>query len=209
MLVGLVLGGTLLDGAPIEPAQHLAAGCDLVSEVHMEGIFALHLFLDDIVGRDRVVGPRLSVPEAAKCVVAGPEIRGGFGGIDLDRSPASRHGMERIIPDQCLRRSDSKSASPSIPSSARSRSCATRGGAPMTLASTASGFGTISFHSTATPTEINSSAGQCSPPRPSTRGRRRSVRWSPRSDTAIPTSSHTCQPRPTPFQAPPSWSVWA
>src|SRR5260370_9027253 len=122
MLVGLVAGGTLLDGAPIEPAQHLAAGCDLVSEVHMEGILALHLFLDDIVGRDRVVGPRLSVPQAAKCVVARPEIRGGFGSIHLDRSPARRHGGERIIPDQYLRPSPSKSPSPSIRSRARSQS---------------------------------------------------------------------------------------
>src|SRR5260370_18665176 len=141
MLVGLVLGRTLLDGARFEPAQHLAASCDLVSEAHMEGILALHLFLDDIVGRDRVVGPRLSVPQAAKCVVARPEIRGGFGSIDLDRSPASRHGVERIIPDQCLRLSASKSASPSIRSRARSQSGAMRGGAPMTLASTASGSG--------------------------------------------------------------------
>src|SRR5260370_42125817 len=124
MLVGLVLGGTLLDGAPIEPAQHLAAGCGLVSEVHMEGILALHLFLDDIVGRDRVVGPRLSVPQAAKCVVARPEIWGGFGSIYLDRSPASRHGVERIIPDQSLRPSAAQTASPSIRSRARSRSCA-------------------------------------------------------------------------------------
>src|SRR5713101_2759804 len=62
MLAGLVLGGTRLDGARIEPAQHLAAGRDFESKVHMEGIFALHLFLDDVVGRDRVIGPRLSVP---------------------------------------------------------------------------------------------------------------------------------------------------
>src|SRR5258708_19677406 len=201
MLVGLVLRGALLDGARIEPAQHLAAGFDLISEVDMEGVFALHVFLHDIVWSDRVIGPRLSVPQTAKCVVPRPEIRSGLGSIDLDRSPASRHGMERIIHDRCLRRGDSKSASPSIRSSARSRSSATRGGGPMTSASTASGSGTISFHPPPTPTQIHSNPDPSPPPPPSARGRRRSVRWSHPSVTAIPTSSPTWQARSTSFQA--------
>src|SRR6267378_8502922 len=123
--------------------------------MEVEWVLALHVLLDDVVGRDRIVGTRFSVPKSAVRVVAHPEIGAGRGRIDLDRGPASCHEMERIIADQCPRRSDSRSASRSIRSSARSRSCATRGGGPMISESTASGSGTISFLSPAPPTEIN------------------------------------------------------